>query len=287
MERRQGFPGSNPTVPRRKKHRLVLSAFALFWVLMNILLWRAEMSGRSPTGSPVSTEVVLQKILTAPDASTLEVHHRNRRVGYCHWHPDPGEEHNPTQTIFASDYVPEGMLRTRHHYVLKFDGHVQLETPDLRPRFEASLVLATNRSWQEFQLRITVKPSTLTIRASAPQQEVQWSYQEEPGPAVTNIFRWREPQDLTSLLPALGGSWASLLAAALPTASSSPPKLGLTWQAHHDRIRIGNAQMRVYRLETRILGRHDVRLIVNRVGEILRIDLPNSYRLVNEELWSL
>ncbi len=287
MERRQGLPGSVRTAPGAVQQRLLLLVFVLFWVLMNVLLWRAEMGGRGPTGSPVSTEVVLQKILTAPDASTLEVHHQNRRIGYCHWHPDPGEEHNPTQTIFAPDYVPEGMLRARHQYVLRFDGHFQMDTPDLRPRFEASLVLTTNYGWQEFRLRLAVKPSTFTLHTSAARQEVQWTYQEGAGPVVTNSVRLDDLRNPQSLLPTVGGPWAGLLASALPGPATAPRPLRLTWQAHHDRIRIGNSQMRVYRLQTRILDRYEVRLIVNRVGEILRVDLPDDFRLVNEELWSL
>jgi hypothetical protein len=44
---------------------------ALFWVTMNVLLWRAEYSARDEAGSVVPVGVAWQRILTAPDRSSL------------------------------------------------------------------------------------------------------------------------------------------------------------------------------------------------------------------------
>ncbi len=50
-------------------NRLFFPLIVLFWVVMNVLLWRAEFGGGTEAASAVSTEVVWQKILPAPDCS--------------------------------------------------------------------------------------------------------------------------------------------------------------------------------------------------------------------------
>ena len=72
--------------------RLVFPLIALFWVVMNFLLWRSEFGGRGEIGGAVPVEVVWNKILTAPDDSALEVSHRGTKIGYFRWRANVGEE---------------------------------------------------------------------------------------------------------------------------------------------------------------------------------------------------
>jgi hypothetical protein len=53
--------------------RVTFFLITVFWVGMNILLWRSEYSSRG-SGVPVPLDLVCRKILTAPDVSSLSVY---------------------------------------------------------------------------------------------------------------------------------------------------------------------------------------------------------------------
>jgi len=71
--------------------RLTFFAIAAFWLTMNFLLWRSEYGAR---GSEVSVpmDLVWRKILTAPDASTLNVYQNGERSGFCEFSTSVGQE---------------------------------------------------------------------------------------------------------------------------------------------------------------------------------------------------
>ncbi|HZL13466.1 MAG TPA: hypothetical protein VFC85_04935 [Verrucomicrobiae bacterium] len=61
--------------------RATFFLLAAFWVTMNVLLWRTEYS---PGGGHISipVDLVWRKILTAPDASSLNVYQNGQRTGF-------------------------------------------------------------------------------------------------------------------------------------------------------------------------------------------------------------
>ena len=65
------------------RSRFLFLFITLFWLTMNFLLWRSEFGGHQKVGSAVSLDVVVEKILTAPDASSLEVYHHGNKIGFC------------------------------------------------------------------------------------------------------------------------------------------------------------------------------------------------------------
>src|SRR5678815_2728618 len=73
-------------------YRGVLILLTGFWVTMNVLLWRAEYGQPDPAGSAVPADLVWQKILTAPDSSSLTIYHHRKKVGFCHWITSIGED---------------------------------------------------------------------------------------------------------------------------------------------------------------------------------------------------
>jgi hypothetical protein len=62
--------------------RVTFLLIAAFWIAMNVLLWRAEYV-QDGTGIRVPIALVLQKILTAPDISSLTVFQDSERIGFC------------------------------------------------------------------------------------------------------------------------------------------------------------------------------------------------------------
>src|SRR5947208_7624859 len=89
--------------------RLYFPLIALFWIVMNVLLWRAEFGGGREFGSAVSMEVVWQKILTAPDDSTLEISLNGKKIASCPWGANTGEG-LATGKVSREDYFPVGLL---------------------------------------------------------------------------------------------------------------------------------------------------------------------------------
>jgi hypothetical protein len=67
----------------------------------------------------------------------------------------------------------------------------------------------------------------------------------------------------------------------------SAARLDLKWDAREDKLKVGGTYMRVYRLQTRLLDSVPVIIYVSRVGEILRIELPDEVVLANDVLLNL
>lgn len=97
----------------------------IFWVTMNILLWRSEMSGSKDTGSPVSLDAVWGKVLTAPDDSAMQLFFQGRKLGYCRWAPNVGAE-EATGKIADEDYEPEGRVHKLKDNTVDCDGSLVL-----------------------------------------------------------------------------------------------------------------------------------------------------------------
>jgi hypothetical protein len=76
----------------------------------------------------------------------------------------------------------------------------------------------------------------------------------------------------------------------LPMPDAQKPgglSLGLVWEARTDWIAIGHASVRAYRLRARLFDRYEVVVTVSPVGEILRVELPGEWTLVNEQLGNM
>jgi hypothetical protein len=52
-------------------------------------------------------------------------------------------------------------------------------------------------------------------------------------------------------------------------------------------ITVGHASVRVFRLAAKLLDRFQVVIFVSPVGEILRVELPDEWLLVNDEAGNL
>ncbi len=67
------------------RSRIFFAAIAGFWLVMNYLLWRSQSAAHTAIGSEVPPEIVWDKILTAPDNSSLEIYDHDQKIGFCHW----------------------------------------------------------------------------------------------------------------------------------------------------------------------------------------------------------
>lgn len=272
--------------------RVLIVVITAFFLVMNVLLWQWEIAGRNDLGSPVPVRAVWEKILTAPDFSSLEILHHGRKIGDCRLVPSIGEAQR-TGRVMSDEPPPEGMVRRPINYVLDLTGSVLLDpaTAGQRARFSFDLKLATNYAWQEFTLRLSLRPTDWTLRSVAAEEKLRFSA-DEGGTHSERVFAFADLRNPDKLLRELGGpllpATLGALGFSMPSSSSVQNlSLGLKWEAHQDRLAIGNAKIRGYRLRARILDRYQIVLFVSSVGEILRVELPDEVVLRNEALNTL
>jgi hypothetical protein len=264
--------------------RIALILVTAFWVTMNILLWRAEYGHQGSAGSSVPAQVVWRKILTAPDSSALTIFHHGKKVGFCQWKTDIGEALSQIQEDTGS---PEGMVSRIMSYRLQLEGNVSSEKAGNRIQFESALTLTTNQVWQDFNLRIKLRPTVLELHSSAADQQVRFNV-DDGDQKFERVIKFSELQDPQALVREFAGPVAGGLlnnfALVGAQAQTTALKAGLKWEGREDSMRIGHSPVRTYRLQTRVLDRYQITIFISRVGEILRVELPDEIVLVNDNL---
>src|SRR5262249_51470379 len=118
--------------------RVIFILITLFWLAMNVLLWRAEYGGRPSPRSPVPPSVGWQKMLTAPDSSSLTILHHGKKIGFCHWVTSVGEE---LAHLTEGEVPPKGMVERMTGYRIQVEGNLALEDFTTRVRFDGNLKL--------------------------------------------------------------------------------------------------------------------------------------------------
>jgi hypothetical protein len=261
------------------RSRILFFFIAAFWLVMNFLLWRSQWDSRSQIGNRVQVESVWQRILTCPDPSSLDIFDRDKKIGFCHWNATAGNSPLINQKIIEQDYAPDATETKITGYTLNFEGNTGLTFTSNRVRFEGSIALSTNQEWKDLRIRLSVRPQSWEVRASAASQKVVIKA-SEGGATWTNAYTFSELQNPERLLAGLGGNyWLQMIGLTSETFKSTAGSM--QWEAHEDRMRLGHSRVRAYRLETHILGRA-INVYISQVGEILWIDLPQQINLRNE-----
>lgn len=269
--------------------RIWFPLVALFWVAMNGLLWRAEMIARPEGGSPVSLDLVWDRMLTAPDESSLEIFQNGRKLGWLRWTPRIEEANGRLAAEPAGTVTNglEGRVERVTGYTVLLDGNVAPAEPANRIRFSAQLEFDARKDWRHLMLRVTLRPQVWELRADAREQTVTFKLGEDPN-AWEQRFTFAELGQPEAILAALGlplpPGWSRAL---LPGELAAGPRkvaLGLNWEARSDWLQIGSARARSYRVSARLLDKYEVLLVLSRVGEILRVELPNKITLISDAL---
>ena len=262
-------------------YRAAFILVALFWLAMNALLWRAEYGQRARVGSALPAQVVWQKILTSPDSSSLTIFFHGKKIGFCHWITSVGDEFSRFK---SGEAPPEGMVKRVAGYGLQLEGNLVFQDFANRARFDASLRLGTNELWEELSVRLSLRPSTIELHSIAAEQKLRLRVGEGRD-KIERVIAFSELQNPQALLGELAGS-AGLLgelgSASLPPRTASWN--GLKWEARSDSVKIGMAPVPAYRLQARLFDRYQVLIFVSRVGEILRVELPNDVVLLNDQV---
>jgi len=271
------------------RSRLSFLLISLFWVAMNVLLWRSEFGERSRRATSIPVDIVRQKILTAPDNSSLEISHHGEKVGFCRWSPNVGEDIS-TGKRAVDDLPLEGMVKRLAGYTIDLEGKIALEHFVNRLRFDLNLQLTANHAWHEFDLRLALRPYIWQIHSRADARKIVFRRDDETG-NTERTFNFDDLANPAGALAEFGGALSPAVVGALGMSlnqTNTPPlSLGLHWEAFNDWLNLGRTQLRVYRLQARLLGGHHIKVFVSPVGEILRVELPDEIVLVNDAILNL
>lgn len=263
-------------------HRLIFLLIAAFWITMNVWLWRTEFSPQGEIASRFPATKVWEKILNAPEVSALEITHRKKKIGSCRWVSRQGEER--AKQAFAEDYQPENAVAEPGSYTLELEGDFALPSLTNNLRFDLTLKLSTNQSWQEFYLRLSMRPNSWEISSKAAEESVRLKVNDESGEWEQEYSR-ADLENPEALLEEFAGPLVVGMVKRLgwlPSSQNRPKvSLGLQWEAGHDVMRFGHSKVRVYRLEAKLLDRLKIYIFASRIGEILWVELPGELILSN------
>ncbi|MGD0813251.1 MAG: hypothetical protein ABSA83_06580 [Verrucomicrobiota bacterium] len=263
------------------RSRIFFGLIAGFWLVMNFLLWRSQSLAHNQIGSAIPVEIVWDKILTAPDNSSLEIYDHGKKAGFCQWLVTGGGAAQALNQSLSRDYAPDGLAPQPAGYGLSLEGNAMIFGTN-RVRFEMQLRLSSNESWREFRLTAKAAPTSWDIRGSAVARKILVKVNDEGGSWQTTVD-FSDFDHPETLLREFGGEDVAGLAAVLPLQKDAITKAaaGIRWTAHEDWMQLGHSKLRVYRLETEILGQR-LSIFASRAGEVLRVDGPDELTLRNE-----
>ena len=251
--------------------RLTFIAITAFWVTMNGLLWHQEFASRS-NATPVPFDVVWKKILTAPDASALNIYQGRKRIGYCEFSTSIGQQ----MAELDEDKLPSEGLTARAGYQVHLTGDFALGAFTNRIKFIGSLRFDNRRQWRELNLKITAHKTTVEIHSLATQKTLHLKITDD-GAVVERNLTFAELQNPATIIRSVLGDDSEVLPGGFELPSLAPavaPKI--QWIACRTRVRIGTETVPVYRLETGTLG-YTATVDVSTLGEILRVELPGNF----------
>ena len=265
--------------------RLIFTAVALFWVTMNVLLWRAEFGSHDAGGIPVPAEAVWRKVLTSPDDSSLNILHHGAKIGFCHWTTSVSEEAGQIQ---ETPSAPDEVKRVPG-YRVQVEGNWRMSATN-RAHISGTLVMATSQDWRELRLRVDWHDAIWELKASSAEKTVQLKLGGD-GFQFERTFQLSQLQNPGALLDELTSSSSGGMADSLEVTTGLFNVAGLArelkWEAHSEVIQVKHASMRVFRLETQLLNRYKVVILVSRVGEILQVKFGDEVVLLHDWLGNL
>jgi hypothetical protein len=261
--------------------RIAFVLIAGFWLTMNGLLVRAQFGARNAQAGEVPVQLVWKKILSAPDSSSLSISYHGKNIGFCHWVTGVGEE----WATVTEENIPPRLKSAGGR--LRLEGSLFLFEVTNRVRFEFDLALRPNRTWRELKARLNTRPVTVEIHSVAEDKTVSF-ITDDGAERLVRVLPVADLENPGALLRELAGpfaaGWIESLELPLLSPGRTPLATSAQWEAWEDTTLIGHSQVRVYRLQARFLDNCKIVLLVSRVGEILRIELPHEIVLANDQL---
>ncbi len=276
------------------KHLPIL-LITTFWLGMNYLLWQRDFQATGIAGSEIPVETLWRKILEAPDDSILDIFHQKIRIGSFRWTPTVHEDLAALAISARSEYATEGMIKKAASYSIDIrNGNLYVGREIKRLRYDASMSFDTNLTWETMDLRLTQKPVTLIVAGSKTNEvlHVAWEKDKQRSSRELKFDDLRDPgQIINQLFGNLPfAAFASGLLSGYGSDTSTPLdtlkmlKLGVRYEARQDWLKIGHSKLRAYKFIARLPNQMEAVVYVSRLGEILRVLLPNDIEIRNTRL---
>lgn len=275
------------------QQRIILGSVTFFWLVMNILLWRWEYTDQRP-GQEVEAASVWQKILRSPDLAYLDIYKKNRwrrPLGSFRW----------SSEIVDTDFINttsgatlDGMIRKATGYSIEISNGY-LDLPELpRIRYKLQLDFDANIKWKSLRIDFRQVPVIATVSSTATNNTAEFNIDtgEQVTTRIVPFADLRQPSKVAALSVELftgskqAAPWVEYLLQGLNPAAQLNYSADLEWKARYDWLPQVTSRIRVYRLEANLSGSKLLTIYVSRVGEILRIELPNEIVIRNRNFYN-
>ena len=268
--------------------RLILTILACFWAFMGYRLWQVEYAGQN-LGAAVDIEVVWDKVLNAQDEAPLSIvdERTDKSLGWMMW--------SPTVTRDVADERPEveGMVRTALGYSLDIDRGRIFGTEhavDFTFSFHVGFGPEPERDWTDIRLNVKQQNETVdyNVRLDAQSTNTFFSLNVESSSTANHAeiayADLRKPDKLVRAGMELAGVNPLVTAGATlavrnlmgetQLAKSMSFKFPWPKQAHYDLLPAVRTRIKVYRVDVPIVEGMLLKIYINPLGEILRVEVP-------------
>ena len=238
-------------------------------------------------------EGVVEKILTSPDNSSLEIQYKGERQGFARWSANIGEDFSANQRFTKDKQVLEGMISKLESYSVDCDGSFSPPDSTNRYSFYFGMEFSTNQTWQSLQLRVNQRPDSWSLRANKELRQITFDIRGRDY-VLTEDITFDEIQNPAALFQRLGIPYAGMLLQSAmqgmnlqgdsKTSFNELAEGSVRIKAYNDTVSLHHSRVRVHRLEISILDQYQVNMIVSRVGELFLVELPYGIRLVNDQV---
>lgn len=268
--------------------RVILFILFFFWAFMSYRLWQVEYAGQS-LGAAVDIQVVWEKIINAQDKSQLQIvdERTGRLLGALDWEPMVISDTSTGNQV-------EGMVEKIREYNLDitrgslyaansiedvvYDFHLSLSPfPDHKwTDLQLSFQREYNEINYEFDIDATSTNDFLVLAVSIGE------FKEKVDVPFTDL---KEPSKLVGAglklagVPDLAASGATLMIKKLLNSQDLQMrplnfKINLPSQANIDLLPAVRSRIKVYRIDIPVVDEMPVKVYVNTLGEILRVEIP-------------
>ena len=268
--------------------RVILFILFFFWAFMSYRLWQVEYAGQS-LGAAVDIQVVWRKMLSAQDKSQLQIvdERSGQLLGALEWEPMVISGTSRSIQI-------EGMVEKVREYSLDISrGRLYAADPreDVIYDFHLSLSPFPDRHWTDLQLSFEREFNEINyefdVDAASTNNFLVLSIsigelQEKVEVPFTDL---KEPAKLVEAglklagVPDLAASGVTLMIKNLLSSKDLQMRplnfeINLPRQAHIDLLPGVRSRIKVYRIDIPVVDEMLVKVYVNTLGEILRVEIP-------------
>ena len=268
--------------------RIILFILFTFWAFMSYRLWQVEYAGQS-LGAAVDIQVVWEKILNAQDKAELQIvdERSGELLGAFEWEPMVIKDSSEGASV-------EGMVKKVRKYTLEISRGRLYATDaveDVIYDFRLSLSPFPDQHWTSLELGFerefnniryefsVVAFSTndfmnLTVDIGGIKQEIGIPYVD-----LRNPSKLVEAGLKLAGVPDIAASGATLVIKNLLKSKDLQIQqlnfeIKLPRQAHIDLLPGVRSRIKVYRIDIPVVEDMLIKVYINTLGEILRVEVP-------------